>query len=151
MAFSALHFTKLPETDGVAWYRLDKPLLYTFQFGTKLIAGRVPAGFKTDLASIPGVLQSIFPHDGKYTEAAILHDFLYGKAVCSRWMADAIFREGMKNSGVSVWVRFTLWLAVRIFGGSHFSKKENPEKTKAEKPRPVKRPAKKKTRGKHDA
>ena len=36
----------------------------------------VPEGFKTDLGSIPQVLQGVFPKDGKAMYGYILHDYL---------------------------------------------------------------------------
>lgn len=37
----------------------------------------VPAGFKTDFASIPWGFRNLFPPLGKYSRAAVVHDFLY--------------------------------------------------------------------------
>ena len=37
----------------------------------------VPIHFKTDFASTPRFLWAFFPPYGKYTEAAVLHDYLY--------------------------------------------------------------------------
>jgi len=37
----------------------------------------VPAGFVTDLASVPRLLWAIVPRDGLYNGAAVVHDFLY--------------------------------------------------------------------------
>src|SRR4051812_2279337 len=36
-----------------------------------------PAGFVTDLASIPRIVWSVYPPDGPWVKAAIIHDFLY--------------------------------------------------------------------------
>src|SRR5262245_38142541 len=44
----------------------------------------VPAGFVTDLASIPRIFWSALPRDGEYAYAAILHDYLYWTQVRDR-------------------------------------------------------------------
>ncbi|ECG8634089.1 DUF1353 domain-containing protein, partial [Salmonella enterica subsp. salamae] len=41
----------------------------------------VPAGFVTDLATIPRIFWSLMPPDGKYAKAAIIHDYLYDNAL----------------------------------------------------------------------
>ncbi|EOD5071623.1 TPA: DUF1353 domain-containing protein [Salmonella enterica subsp. enterica serovar Enteritidis] len=38
----------------------------------------VPAGFVTDLATVPRIFWTLLPPDGKYTKAAIIHDYLGG-------------------------------------------------------------------------
>ncbi len=82
----------------------------------------VPAGFKTDFASVPRFLWSIFPPSGEYAPAAIVHDYLYSsRATVSRFLADAIFHEAMESAlKVPFWKRKSVYWAVRLFGGSHF-------------------------------
>jgi hypothetical protein len=41
------------------------------------ISNAFPAGFVTDLASIPRPIWSFFPPDGPWVKGAIVHDFLY--------------------------------------------------------------------------
>ncbi len=43
----------------------------------------VPAGFVTDLASVPRIFWTLLPPDGKYAKAAIIHDYLYDNALRS--------------------------------------------------------------------
>lgn len=81
----------------------------------------VPAGFKTDLASVPRWLWPILPAHGLHEKAAIVHDFLYGrnregKPLVTRWTADALFRQGMASLGVSAWRRWLMWAGVRLGG-----------------------------------
>lgn len=80
----------------------------------------VPAGFRSDFATIPRFLWSIIPPDGTYTAAAVLHDFLYSENRIPRWVADSIFCEAMKQSGTPWVARWPIWMAVRIFGTWHF-------------------------------
>ena len=88
----------------------------------------VPKGFKTDLASTPKYLWFSFPPSGRYTDAAIVHDYLYS-ANCiykeiNRAIADKIFLELMKSLGVPKWKRVLLYRGVRMFGWMFFRKKE---------------------------
>ena len=76
----------------------------------------VPAGFETDLATIPRVLSPFFPRVGDNLPAAILHDYLYAEKMFSRKMADEIFNEMMKKFGVKTWRRVMMYYAVRGFG-----------------------------------
>lgn len=83
----------------------------------------VPAGFVTDLASIPRVLWSLLPPHGRYAKAAIIHDWLYATGIGgSREYADNVFLEAMEVLGVSVWKRSVIYWAVRAFGASKYKK-----------------------------
>ena len=83
----------------------------------------MPGGFITDFASVPRGLWNIFPPDGKYTQAAVLHDFLYsnkgdvpkGKNR-SKKECDQIFMEAMEVLGVPWMKRHLMYRAVRLFG-----------------------------------
>jgi hypothetical protein len=77
----------------------------------------VPAGFRTDFATVPRVVAWLVPRFGTYTLAAILHDWLCTEgirsgAVTSR-EADGIFRRVMRESGVPVLRRWLMWAGVR--------------------------------------
>lgn len=79
----------------------------------------VPSGYRTDFASVPRILWPIFPPVGIYSRAAIVHDYLYtNDAGCSRFLADALFRELMAELGTPWWRRVVMYYAVRFFGGS---------------------------------
>jgi hypothetical protein len=81
---------------------------------------RVPAGFVTDLASVPRVLWSILPPHGRYAKAAIVHDYLYAQAIGTKAEADSIFNEAMAVLGVPKWRRRAMYAAVRLFGRGAF-------------------------------
>lgn len=82
----------------------------------------VPAGFVTDLATVPRVFWSVMPPDGKYAKAAIIHDYLYDNALRTKKEADLIFLDGMAVLGVPKWKQIVMYLAVRIFGRGNYSK-----------------------------
>lgn len=59
----------------------------------------VPAGFVSDLASIPIPANIIFSKTGRYAPAGIVHDYLYWAQPCaSRETADRIIKEALKAS-----------------------------------------------------
>lgn len=81
---------------------------------------RVPKNFVTDFASVPQIVQNIFPRIGLYSKAAIVHDWLYHNHPAGRKWADYIFLEAMKTSGVNLFTRYTLYYMVRMFGRNSY-------------------------------
>jgi hypothetical protein len=77
----------------------------------------VPAGFRTDFATVPRLVTWLIPRFGAYTLAAILHDWLCSQGiragVVSAREADGIFRRVMRESGVPVLRRWMMWAGVR--------------------------------------
>lgn len=85
----------------------------------------VPAGFRTDFASIPRLLWPLIGHPaGRYAQAASLHDWLYRNHLVSRAEADRIFREAMGTLGVPAWKRSLMWAAVRVGGHGAYAAPE---------------------------
>jgi len=92
----------------------------------------VPAGFRTDLGSIPQAAWSFgFSPSDRGSNAYVLHDFLYATGGSCAWRgqlkrtrkqayrrseADAILVEALKALGVPAWRRALIWAAVRAFG-----------------------------------
>ena len=78
----------------------------------------VPVGEHTDFASVPRVFVWFIPRYGRYTKAAILHDYLCSVCVpagrVSRIEADGIFRQAMRELGVPFLRRWIMWAAVRL-------------------------------------
>ena len=78
----------------------------------------VPEGMTTDFASVPRVFVWFLPRYGRYTKAAILHDYLWREAVPAGELtlaeADGIFRRAMWELGVPFLRRWMMWGAVRI-------------------------------------
>jgi hypothetical protein len=77
----------------------------------------VPAGFRTDFATVPRPVAWLVPRFGAYTLAAILHDWLCTEGILSGAVtssqADGIFRRVMRESGVPVLRRWLMWAGVR--------------------------------------
>jgi hypothetical protein len=77
----------------------------------------VPAGFRTDFASVPRPVTWLVPRFGAYTLAAILHDWLVTEGlrtgVVTSREADGVFRRVMRESGVPVLRRWLMWTGVR--------------------------------------
>ena len=76
----------------------------------------IPRGFKTDLASIPRVLQNVLDVDGRSRCPAILHDWLYTLQPCSRAFADQMLRKALLAYGESAATACVYWLGVRAGG-----------------------------------
>lgn len=78
----------------------------------------VPAGYTTDFASVPWACRRMFPQDGPWTHAAILHDLLCDwqlPGISSKIAAD-IFLEAMEALDVPQFQRSCMYRAVRWFG-----------------------------------
>ncbi len=85
----------------------------------------VPAGFRTDLASIPRLARSLIPQNGRHRRAAVVHDYIYREAGRHTWTrkeADKCFLEAMKVDGVPKLRALTMYSAVRIGGWRTWNK-----------------------------
>lgn len=76
----------------------------------------IQQGFVTDFASIPRIFWSILPPFGKYTQAAVLHDYMCWKRKHSSRETHRVFLESMEVLGVPTWKRKIMYYAVKIFG-----------------------------------
>lgn len=76
----------------------------------------VPQGAATDFASVPVLFQWLIPRSGKYTKAAVLHDFLWRTPIIgvSRGDADNIFRRCLQELDVPLLRRWVMWAGVRL-------------------------------------
>jgi hypothetical protein len=98
--------------DAATWAVVD-PLVYRGNRDRFV----VPAGFRTDFATVPRLVSWLVPRFGAYTLAAILHDWLCSEGIRSGVVtsreADGIFRRVMRESGVPVLRRWLMWAGVR--------------------------------------
>ena len=85
----------------------------------------VPAGFKTDLASIRVLhnllffaLYAVVSGYGNY--ASVVHDWLYSQASLSRQQCDAVLYRALRTEGVARWRAGLFWIGVRVGGSKHF-------------------------------
>ena len=93
LVISSLHYTAL---DGVVY--------------------NIPAGFITDLASIPAIFRPLFDSTGASRKAAVLHDWLYCSKQGTRKQADDLFLEAMARCGVGFMRRWAMYAGVRAGG-----------------------------------
>jgi hypothetical protein len=94
------------------WVVLN-PLMY------ESLAGRtygIPAGFITDLASIPAFLRPLFNPNDDGRKAAVLHDSRYCIKHGTRKAADDLFLEALERCGVGFLRRWAMYTGVRAGG-----------------------------------
>ncbi len=114
----------LKEIDRWQW-QLWAPVMFRSDLAGEVI---VPAGFLTDLSSIPRVLTIayVWLHD-QGRRASVLHDWLYGardgRALAARArptdprrLADEVFIEALVALGVDAEARGAFWAGVRLGG-----------------------------------
>lgn len=105
---------------GPRHWMLIAPLRYTTRNGEFI---EVPAGFFTDLASIPRPFWNLFPPVGSYDLAAVLHDYLYrtdSLPLVDQKRADRLMLEAMEDTRVGWWRRRVIHRALRLFGNHAF-------------------------------
>lgn len=106
------------ENVGNRKWKVIAPLTYLFSVDGIDQAITVPVGYVTDFASVPRLFWVMFPPDGKYTKAAVIHDYLCDnpkKFTHTRKQTDYIFLTAMLESGVSRLKSFILFSAVRFY------------------------------------
>jgi hypothetical protein len=101
------------EVDDENW-KVVEPFTYT---GVRGQVFTVPVGMETDFASVPRIFVWFLPRYGRYTLAAILHDYLWRVAAPAGVLpyadADGLFRRAMRQLGVPFLKRWAMWAAVR--------------------------------------
>lgn len=101
--------------DGYHW-----KLLEAFVYDIGELGGSdnitVPAGFVTDMGSVPRFLWGLVDPWGRASKAFLIHDYLYSTHERSRLVSDAILLEGMEVLGVNWFKRNIIYRAVRIGG-----------------------------------
>ena len=110
-------------------WQLRTPLTY---ISSSYYIVAVPAGFITDLASVPRILQSWVPQHGAHSLAAIIHDYLYATQPISRKHADDMFLEALEDSGVGLLRRYALYAGVRVGGWIAWGSRKRDREANAE-------------------
>lgn len=86
----------------------------------------IPAGFITDLASIPSIFRGIFDRNGESRKAAVFHDWLYcSKELEDRAVVDRLFYQALlheKAGQVEAWM---MYKAVRLGGWMYWNKRKD--------------------------
>lgn len=114
------------QSAGGKYWRLMEPLIFKSE---KYGLITVPVGFFSDFASTPRIplIYSLFGNTSH--NAAVIHDWLYsGNVKISRKAADEVFIEAMKSKNQPKWRRVPMFLAVRLFAGFAFHKKNKSKK-----------------------
>jgi len=104
---------------GTDLWKLQTEVTYYSELLNRIIT--VPAGYITDLASIPKIAHSFMsPASHEIRAAAILHDYIYQNLVLlfTKREADLILREamGVVINPAPVWKIYVVYIAVRIGG-----------------------------------
>ena len=82
----------------------------------------VPAGYESDGASVPRWLWPwCSPLDGRYIQIFVLHDWMYDNGI-DRDIADTVMKNLLINAGMRKTQAYAIYGAVRVLGGSHYSK-----------------------------
>ena len=95
------------ERRGLGEFRVHEP--FSYDIG-RLGSGdtvTVPAGFDTDLASVPWFARAFIPISGRVAKPALVHDFMLSTGDAR---ADDVFAEALRVAGVG---RATAWLMVQ--------------------------------------
>jgi Protein of unknown function (DUF1353) len=111
MGFEGEVVVRPVQPDGRKW-RLEQG--FTYKGHTDII--EVPQHLETDFASVPRVFVWLLPRYGRWTQAAILHDYLWSEARQGRfdfYDADGIFNRALRELGVPFLRRWVMWTAVR--------------------------------------
>jgi len=91
-----------------------------FSYTGKVETFTVPEGMTTDFASVPRVFTWLLPRYGRWTQAAILHDYLWSSAppgTISKFDANGVFNRALRELGVPFLRRWIMWTAVQWAAG----------------------------------
>ena len=118
MPFSDDSKVDVEEIDDLQGTGMDWELLRRLDYDGKADHFAVPVGQETDFASVPRAFVWLLPRYGRYTRAAILHDYLWRRGVPAGQLtlpeADGVFRRAMRELGVPFLQRWMMWAAVRL-------------------------------------
>jgi hypothetical protein len=118
-ASAQTHVTPISITKiGKNTFMVRDPLTMTFNDGAPAIT--VPAGFVTELASVPKRLQWWKGPTAASIAPAVFHDYLYWTQACTQDEADAVLVHAMAAEGTSSTKDAALYRAVSGAGSAVF-------------------------------
>jgi len=97
-----------PSSWGRPWWKLEEPVVWG--------AAVIPAGFETDLASVPRIFWPLVnPTNPKVARCAVVHDWMCREATSwkQRRFADVVFYRCLKKRGLR-WRAPLMLLAVSL-------------------------------------
>ena len=101
-----------PHADGIHWTVNVPFIIHDDELSTIII----PAGFITDLGSIPKIFQNIISPAGKPLRAYLGHDHLYSTQMVNRKEADDCLFRMMSALGEFSAAKWAIYLSVRLGG-----------------------------------
>ncbi len=106
-------------------FRVPEPIGYWDARVGPVVVPADPAGFSTDLTSVPVFLNWLVPTTGRHLPAALVHDGLVAgsdgpasylaAAPVDRVEADALFRRALRDLGVTRLRRGVMWAGVSLW------------------------------------
>ena len=110
------------EAKGRSIFMLISPLIYEDETGARIV---VPAGFQTDLASVPRLPFVYLWWGDRAHREAVLHDYAFridAEPKLSFMRANTLFLEAMCSRGVKNFIRWPMFLAVCVAGYSSYNR-----------------------------
>lgn len=112
------------ETKQKIMFALMEDVTYNLSNGDTII---VPAGYRTDFATVPIWAQWLIKQVDKHNIAAILHDWLYDTRYNDdRKFADDEFLRVMKEYNVAKWKRNIMYFGVRVGAKGYWNRDSFP-------------------------
>ncbi len=108
----------LKNRKGRQFYQVNDPLVYKSDVASTII--KVPAGFVTDLASIPRLPLVDLLLNGLVDEPSVVHDYLYSVGMFLRDVSDRVLHEACILTGITPWKAHAICAGVRVGGASHY-------------------------------
>ena len=102
-------------------------LLSPLRYQSAILDGivEVPAGFKTDFASVPRVPIAYWFYGNRAHRESVIHDYIYSCGNVNRSMADKVFMEAMKVRNKNWFVRWPMFIGVRCGGWAAWKSHRN--------------------------
>lgn len=126
--FSVIKKQRVFGSIGRQYYQLLEPLNVILSNNETI---NIPAGFTWDLSSVPKALWGLFPPDGDFELAALIHDYLYITQKYSRKFADnemfvwskalSSTKKLISNRNIDNFIRFHV---VRMFGWTVWNRRK---------------------------